>query len=510
VQGQGADDPCCTRIEPADPEVELEVFGEVDDGLSVLTSAADYDALKVAFPAPGVYIILSLEACGATTSTTIVGCADQGDDSQGIVGDYIVVDVVDDDTANEPSYAHNLEGLGTTIAHERGHNVGLLHSFSESCLLMDAVVGGGCVVALTECMLLENAATHTGAPCTCMERERVDIPGQNFLSMRKLSDVITACSDPEGGVCSGGVCGDPAGDAGVTVFAVGDWTPGPVGEPLSQSPSHFAISGLTGGWSRNGGPTPSVDFTGLAHARSRSISYAVGPGSGDEDHLMELNSTISPVEIESEQPLSCSDPELDCAPITALAWDEDIDRLYGVEIDVYDVINLVDWHESTLVSIDPDTAMVTERGRLSYLVPGGLTGLAYDDVAKLLYGASQADIIEIDLSACGPGELCPWRIVTKTNRLESALTVDPASGRLYLTGRSGSGLSYRIIDPAAPPHFETGLVEPDFKVRLKLAAFGGLAARGSEPVPEPGAWSMSLAAFASLGLLARRCRRRRT
>ncbi|MBW2275552.1 MAG: hypothetical protein JRG96_20005, partial [Deltaproteobacteria bacterium] len=28
VQGQGADDPCCTRIEPADPEVELEVFGE--------------------------------------------------------------------------------------------------------------------------------------------------------------------------------------------------------------------------------------------------------------------------------------------------------------------------------------------------------------------------------------------------------------------------------------------------------------------------------------------------
>ncbi|MBW2275394.1 MAG: hypothetical protein JRG96_19175, partial [Deltaproteobacteria bacterium] len=497
VQGQGADDPCCTRIEPADPEVELEVFGEVDDGWSVLTSAADYDALKVAFPAPGVYIILSLEACGATTSTTIVGCADQG-------GDYIVVDVVDDDNAQDPKYAHNLEGLGITIAHERGHNVGLAHSFSETCLLMDEVVGGGCMISFPECMEFRDRASHTGAPCTCMDSEtKVFPPVLTYEEMSQLPDT-TACSDPEGGVCSGGVCGDPAGDAGVTVFAVGDWTPGPVGEPLSQSPSHFRLSGLTGGWSRNGGPTPSVDFTGLAHARSRDISYAVGPGSGDEDHLMELNPTIH--SIESEQPLSCSDPELDCAPITALAWDEDIDRLYGVEIDVYDVINLVDWHESTLVSIDPDTAMVTERGRLSYLVPGGLTGLAYDDVAKLLYGASQADIIEIDLSACGPGELCPWSIVTKTNRLESALTVDPASGRLYLTGRSGSGLSYRVIDPAAPPHFETGLVEPDFKVRLKLAAFGGLAARGSEPVPEPGAWSMSLAAFASLGLLARRRR----
>jgi len=474
------DTPCCARIEPVDLDLELESFGRSGDGFDVVTSNVEYLRIR-SLHGDGVYVVLSLEACGDGTGTQIVGCAD-------INGNFMIVDVVDDDNGpNPPSFGVNLEYLGLTIAHERGHNAGLLHDEDGSCKLMEPKVGGGCLGA-NECESFLAKGNDLGGVCECMGEQPRD---------PSLPDGV-ACGEPEScGLCSGAVCGACEGDAGVGLIAVAN--------PRLQvggTPDYLVdMSALTGGWSWSLPLTG--ELSGLAYDSRRDVVYGVGPGvdpgvgPGDSvpHRLVALHPTSG--HLIRERDLDCSGTTLDCEPVVALAYDAGADLLYGVLLgseylgqtqSCSDCVNI-------LIAIDPDTGAVTRVGEPDYL-DEEITGLAYDSEVQILYGASEDDLLAIDLTGCGDFAPCPFTVVAATGKPEAGLSIDPRNGRLHLTVNRIGDLTYRVIDPAAPPGFETGLVEPDFTVGISSVGMGGLAAR---PVPEPEARLLQLA---SLGVLA--------
>ena len=261
--GQGPfDTPCCTRLGSS---AQVVSFGSPGDGLDVLDSESEQILLNnLASDGSNAFLIDSLTFCGGSAPNSIgcaelPGCSGNANDDPNL---WMAVTVDSLDAGTLPS----------VIAHERGHNTCLPHVTAAACQIMQPSVftpgNGGCLAA-SECTNYRAGRTQasSGLACGC----HADAGG--------AVDDGSFCSEVAGGVCSGGLCGSFAGDAGVRLMAAAD--PGSsLGGPPEEA---LAISGLKGDWRTIGAfSSTSEDVHGLAFARDSGVLYGVVPSLGDD------------------------------------------------------------------------------------------------------------------------------------------------------------------------------------------------------------------------------------
>jgi len=178
---QGDEDvACCMALDA----VTLEVFGTADDGLDVIETKAEFDALNGRRA-----IVQTVNWCGST-NPSLIGCAETP-------GDTLIV-----------GFDAGPEVLGLLIAHERGHNANLSHRSDSSCALMSPSIGAnnGCLSS-NECSMYRSLmGTSVSGSCDCMG-SRVGDP---------VDSDGTACSaGGTPGVChDSGICSPPPANDG--------------------------------------------------------------------------------------------------------------------------------------------------------------------------------------------------------------------------------------------------------------------------------------------------------
>ena len=438
-----ADTPCCTRLERA---VSVATFGSSDDGLDVVDSQGDLAAIgALSLPGSQAFLVDSMTFCGGPAPAS-VGCApappcDGNPNDDPNLWFIITLEAFDDNNAVQ------------TLAHERGHNACLVHVDDEECQLMRSGSGGGCLDA-TECTNYRAARNATGGSCACHD----DTVGSI------LADG-SACSEIAQGLCSGGVCGDPAGPGSAWLVAAA----GPGFGEGEDTDIALRISGLTGGWSELGvfGMSGEV-VEGLAYATDSGILYGVVP-SGDEDSLV----TIDPgtgVITATVGTLSNGDKEL-----IALAYDPGATSAPGDDL----LLALeTDGTFEDLVTIDPEAPnTATFVGALASGAANGFRGLAYDSAEEKLYTSSPFPdgIYEIDRSTC------PFfcGLVRQDGlglvRFDSGLAYSADTGMLHLVGSQlglaplGPRTLYDVVDP-------TTFVTTAATIQVDPFTTGGLAA----------------------------------
>jgi MYXO-CTERM domain-containing protein len=479
-----ADTVCCQKLDQEEhsPGVVLQTFGTPGDGLDVV-DGSDFDTLHtLGGSGSRAFLVDSILNCGGTSA---IGCADLPvcdgvfDDDP----DRILVVTLD---------AQDMGVLGVVIAHERGHNACLAHSSGSACELMQSVVSGGCL-SPAECSAYGTARQSVGGTCACHAGTSQGTPEPD----------ATACSDgPVTGLCSGGVCGDPGGDAGVAVVAWGGI--GAAAGEVADDPLH--LSALPGGWSDAGGPGPTLK--GLAYDADGDVLYGIQDASGD-DHLVTLDrsdwSVLSSVALAGH-------PD-----VISLAFDPGANP--GPGDDRLLALSSSGGFED-LIQIAPATGSVVLLGGLSIGATGGFTGLAYDSLRGRLYTSgfasaepgspdpTAAGLFEIDVASCNPPfAFCQTNAVSglRVPRRDSSLSYSPVSGALYLVGRSEFTLSgggthqvtrYDTIDAASLVKGTT--------IGIDDYTPAGLAAL---PAPEPDSPTGLLAGAALAAALARRRRR---
>ncbi|MGE4608802.1 MAG: hypothetical protein AAEJ52_18875, partial [Myxococcota bacterium] len=192
-----ADTPCCTRLARS---VSLSTFGSPGDGLDVLDREGDYDTIAaIGLPGSQAFLVDSITFCGGPAPAS-AGCApvppcDGNPNDDPNLWLVVTLDAFDGGAA------------GQTLAHERGHNACLVHVNAEECQLMRPGAGGGCLDA-AKCTNYRAARNGTGGSCACHDDSLGSI----------LADGST-CSEIGVGLCSGGVCGDPAGPGSALLVA---------------------------------------------------------------------------------------------------------------------------------------------------------------------------------------------------------------------------------------------------------------------------------------------------
>lgn len=465
-----ADTACCTRIAA---DAALEVFGSPTDGFDVVNSGPEFAALRTTF-GDGVYLIASLEVCGSSLSPSIVGCADTP-------GDFIVVDV----TA--------LDEIGLTIAHERGHNAGLLHPLDRTpplvgaapCLLMSAANGGGCLPS-SDCAALRVKADSVGADCSCLGAAVDSAP---------VADG-SVCTEESGcGLCSGGVCGACSGAAASRFVAAAG-----LDDPAAAVPDQLvSVSALSGG--RSAAVAGLGGAVGdLAYDAGRDVLFAVRATPGGDDELIRIDPDSAAV-------LGVVGAT-GFTRLSGLAYEPATDRLLAValEDEIFGTacadpqIGLEPPCATRLLRIDPETAASTSLGVLNQLlIPGGVEDLAWDVAGSRLFGTTAAGIFEIETS-CPSGQCSSVSLVNPGIVTPSALAFDPNSGSLFQIG-FGVGLGGLSVHRA---------VDPDTGATRAFMGVDGFTAGGLEvlPAPAPGATAGAAAAAGALWVLAIRRRGR--
>lgn len=443
------DNGCCVELQ----SVSVSTFGTSGDGLDVVLDASAFGDLQ-AF-GPGSYLIQTLGYCGASIGP-LIGCADTP-------GDFLVV-ALD---------AEDQQRLAAVMAHERGHNAGLTHVSSNDCQLMRAGNGGGCLTA-AECSSYLAKADTSGGVCACLD-DAIGGPPQPDG---------TACG--AGAVCSGGACGPKAGLAGAALVAAG----GAGASAGEATDDLLPVSAFTGDWTSAGAIGAVV--TGVAADELTGTVYAVESLAGDDALI-----TLDPATGAKLATIgTLAGKEL----VIALAFDPTGDRLLAIELDDdffgqdCGVVGLPGPCFSELFEIDPGDASTVVHGELNALiVADGVTGLAWDDDAGVLYGSTRAGLFALDLGGCGGG-VCPDTQVDDVFRTSSGLAWEPGTGRLLREGGDGFGVTViDVIDPGTGAILRSTGVDP-FTV-------GGLAAL---PVPEPAPATGGIAGAGLLWLLARR------
>ncbi len=459
------DTPCCTRIERSIPVAS---FGSPGDGLDVLDSAAEYTSLAgIGLPGSRAFLVDSLTYCGGPAPAAI-GCALQPacDGNADDDPDLWMVVTLD---------AQSFHSFARTTAHERGHNACLLHLDTTECQLMRSSAGGHCVDA-GQCSNLQAGRTTSGGSCACHD------------GVGGIEADGSSCSEVAGGLCSGGLCGDPAGDAGIQLLASGG--PGSAGTEPGDDP--LRLSALPGGWIDLGdfGASSQVP-SGLAHAHDEGVVYGILPSSGD-DTLVRIDPATGSITGTVGAIANGSDE------FTALAYDPGPtpatgdDRLLGLESDgTFD----------ELYEIDPTDASTRFIGALAFGGADGFLGLAYDSLRGALYTSSPFPdgLYEIDLSSCPFFCGVVQQLGVDVARFDSSLTFSRETGMLYLVGTQvpgptlGNRTLYDVIDPLT-------LERPEQRL---LASYtpAGLSAVA---LPEPRAWMLQGAGLALLVLLGRR------
>lgn len=454
---------CCLGLEA----VSVEAFGRAGDGFDVVTSDAELDVL--AARAPGAYLVRSVFCCGCDGSpdTSILACADTP-------GDFLVMSL---DAEDEGVFA-------ATLAHERGHNAGLLHVAETSCELMAPVAGGSCLDP-GECRSYRAGGLLRGEPCACLD-DRVDGPPRPDGEL---------CTGAPGscGLCSGGVCGACGSPAEEQL-----WSAAGTGLP-AEAPSREALvhSGLTGGWRPVGSAAEGAEVTALAYAARRGRLYGIESGGPSGDDRLILLDPRTGRKAGTVASLA------GWRGVAGLAYDPGTglgaDRLLAARPGDASRIDAVTCAAgvpcvTTLLAIDPtngSTRVLGELDAAALVVSDGVTGLAFDPEARALFGASRAGIHRI-LLPCDAGR-CRVERVSAVFRRPSSLAWDPLRrGLLHL----GSSFGETRLDVYPGP-------VRDREATVRLAPFtpGGLAV---VPAPEPGSLGpvVALAALA----LGWRCR----
>jgi len=477
------DTPCCVALQAT----SVTPFGSSGDGFDVIESAAEFDLLLSTFgegspQAPLAYVVLSLGVCDEAVSMGILGCALTP-------GDAFVVDVDD------------LGGLGYTIAHERGHNAGLLHpdervppEFDANlCRLMSASSGAGCLEA-PECDAFRDApGVSAGGACMCLGEAVGDSP---------LPDGMTCALGPESGVCSGGLCGSADGLAALSL-SIG----GGAEDPQSAPPDDLvAMSPLSGGWSEQAPIGQNVGALVFDPGPATLIAI-LSPTVGD-DLLARVadDGAITPI------------GSLGRRDVVGLAWGPGAGFLYAAHVFEAEP----GFFATDLLQVDPKDASVQRLGTLDVLIGGttgagtpfgGVQSLAYDADSDTLWGSTILGLAEIDPRCNLPGKRCSTTLpedgtVERDFVGHFGLDFDAerglliglrdASARLdgnnYLLGFLGE---LEMLDPASG---ET--------VAVLYQAFTGrsLALRPVQ-LPEPGTLLMGAAAAGALLALRSRSRR---
>lgn len=476
LEGRGGpfDTPCCSRLARSAP---LSTFGSPGDGYDVIDSQAEQNVLAGLGSGSRVFLVDSASWCQGFSPGSL-GCAlrpgcsgDPNDDPS--LWMYVTVDALDDGT------------LASVVAHERGHNSCLEHVAAAKCQLMQAVVYtpglGGCMNA-GECGAYAAGRTElsSGQECSCHD-------GTGGL----LADG-TACNEGTLGLCSGGVCGDLAGDARVRLVAAG--SPGDVVGPPEDA---LRISGLTGDWSSLGLFAGTADdVRALAWAEDSSTLFGVVPTVFDDSVV-----TIDP---QTGAILAWVGTIANGAQeIVSMAYDPGAtsspgdDRLIVLEVDG-------DAGEFRWIDpASPSTAYLL--GALSWQPAGSFTGMAYDSRQGRLFLATPfgssvqnlGGLWETDLSSCPPSPCTTTQLPGfQFYRGNASLAYSAETGMLYLVG-DGFGdpdtrTFYDVIDPTTLTTAGT--------LSLDRFTTAGLAA-----VPEPGlGLGLGLGAFGMAGLARRR------
>jgi len=473
--GQGPfDTPCCTRLGSA---AQVVVFGSPGDGLDVLDSESEQILLNnLADDGSHAFLIDSLTFCGGSAPNAVgcaelPGCSGNGNDDPNL---WMAVTVDSFESGTLPS----------VIAHERGHNSCLPHVTAAACQIMQPSVltpgNGGCLAA-SECTSYRAGRTQvsSGLACGCHADAGGAVEDGSF------------CSEVAGGVCSGGLCGSVAGDAGVRLMAAAD--PGSsLGGPPEEA---LAISGLKGDWRTLDSFSPTAeDVHGLAFARDSGVLYGVVPSLGD-DRIVTIDpetgrilQTVGLIANGSDEILSMAyDPGA-----TSSASD---DRLIVLELSSSD---------GQFRAIDPAApSQATLLGAIPFAPPSEFRSLAYDSIHQRLYSATAFinALFRTDLSTCPPSPCTTENLAaTGLSRTNASLSFSPETGMLYLVGTAfdGQRTFYDVIDPATGTRVET--------VSLDVFAPAALAV-----VPEPGLGLgvvVGGGALAGLGAVRRRRARR--
>lgn len=464
-----ADSACCAEI----ASVSVQAFdgtdiGGVEDDLDILDFDGDLsDMESIAGGSPAVFLVTSIAMCGG--STTAVGCADTpscGSSPRRI--------------SAMSNVAVLQELTGAVLAHERGHNACLAHVSGDSCNLMRAIAGGGCM-SPTECTRIRQASQSTGAACAC-----------HATSSNAAPDATACTEGPISGVCSGGLCGELGSDASARLLLSAAPGSSQFGSGVASSLYDDWVigSGVSGDWRDEANFSSPLRPTGLAFSESRGTLYGVAPEGLSDGVLVEMAAVDAEVR---------KSTTLGGYPgLIALAFDpgaspaESDDRLLAVDRHS----SGAELHE-TLRAIDPDTGAVTTVCTLAtnsdVPINGYFQGLAYDAANDQLFAAGPAGLFEIALTTpnCGstevnhPGEGSGASLA----RDAATLSWSAETGQLYMVGnQSGATTLYDVIDSTT--------LEIPATLGIDVMTAGGLA------VPEASANAQSLAVLLGLALLA--------
>ena len=448
--GQGPfDRACCTRITRA---ANVTTFGSPGDGRDVLDSAAEQNYFNTAGGAgSAAFLIDSISYCGGSAPAA-VGCAERpACDSNGNDNPNLWMVATAD--------AFDSDILAAVVAHERGHNACRQHVATAECQIMQASIfvpgRGGCLSA-AECTSYRSARTTTasGQECTCI------------TAAGATEADATTCAGAPLGLCSGGLCGNALGSAGVRLIAAaapGSAAGGPPDDALE-------ISALSGDWSVMAQFAPtSDDVRALAYAHDSSTLFGVVP-TVTNDRIVTIDPSTglitATVGIRANGALE----------IVSMAYDPGDtsgpgdDRLLVLE---------AGGPAGELWAIDPASpSTATLLGSITWSPASLFTGLAYDSLHDRLFAATPFGpdgLYEIHLAGCSPSPCESEQIAgAGLYRENASLAFSPVTGMLYLIGTAfdGQRTFYDVVDPSSGTSIET----------LSLDTFtpAGLAA-----LPEP-------------------------
>ncbi|MCR9094000.1 MAG: hypothetical protein NXI30_07275 [bacterium] len=484
-----ADNVCCAKLGSS---VAVSTFGSPDDGLDVIDSLADQQAIAALGSGMGssAFLVDSLTYCSGS-SPGAIGCALRPNCSANANDDpnlwmMVTVDAFEDET------------LGAVIAHERGHNSCLQHVSTPTCALMQASVFtpglAGCI-SLSECTSIRNARTEvsSGEFCTCHDG-----------SGSTLAD--GALCDANGGVCSGGCCGPITGDAGVRLLAAGG--PGEFGFPPEEA---LTVSPYTGGWSSLGTFAPTNDdVRGLAYAWDSGTLYGIVPTTAD-DALVTIDpdtgqivSWVGAIANGTDEFINLA---YDPGP-TAATTD---DRLLAVESEA-DPVNF-----GQVRSIDPANPNTsTLLGQLGRSPSTAFSGAAFHPGLNKLFLASPfgntdpedppllTGIWEIDMSACQGGNCTPTQRIGQGLFWNNAsLAYSPDTEMLYAVGE----VTYNVVGGGSTTVSFYNVIDPTTISTVETQHVDRFTPAGLASVPEPG---LGVGLLLGAGLLARLRRSRRS
>jgi len=496
LQGaNGPDDvPCCVEFAVA----SVSSFADTDPSRSLLEldSELEFNDIKSIGSGERAFLVDSLNYCGGPSNA--IGCATRPacsvypDPGRSII---MVVTV-------EAWETH--DRLGTTLAHERGHNACLEHITGSDCQLMQDSSGGACLQAAApdQCSALRYAYTGSSTgTCGC----------HASLGIAEADASACTTESSEVGLCSGGLCGETGSDASVTLV-VSAGTEASTGEVTDE---WLAMSGVTGGWSISSEYGSGLEVRGFAWSPGRETLYGIAPERDDEritngawtttNSLVELDPTTGDVTIVGsiegfdEMVALAFDPG-------ATAADSD-DRLLALALD---------WNNASvycreLVEIDPDDASASAAGSIlgscsDDLEEGGMQGLAYDSVRDKLFAtvrSSTSQLRQINLPCSGTCNISNVATDSNLYRNSPSLAYFEDTDRFYLLGFRtfvGGG------DPAI--NFDTldgGTFFKSATITIQGFTSSGLAALPNPlPVPEPSVGLLGGAALLALSGLRRR------